>query len=139
MKEKSFLAKALKLVSILIIIIGIGFLIKGIINMFSDREPSMVNFPILFFGIFLIVLGSILSQIGMFYKSHHKSAPYDHQQYDSEKTIKCPSCNGINSSQARYCNQCGAKLINFCQFCDTENDYGAEYCSNCGAKLPKQR
>lgn len=40
------------------------------------------------------------------------SAPYQPQPYEKEadENVKCPSCGKMNSPDAKYCDQCGAKL-----------------------------
>lgn len=51
--------------------------------------------------------------------------------------IRCPNCNSLNKEDAKFCNNCGTKLVrnNFCTNCGTKNDADAKFCNNCGQKL----
>ncbi len=52
-------------------------------------------------------------------------------------TIRCPQCGTANPADAKFCNNCGAKLSGTikCPTCGTENPPGAKFCSNDGTKL----
>ncbi|MEZ7890513.1 MAG: SPFH domain-containing protein [Candidatus Wallbacteria bacterium] len=49
----------------------------------------------------------------------------------------CVKCGAVNIKGARFCNNCGEKLIpaGFCRACSTQNADGSKFCNNCGAKL----
>ncbi len=52
-------------------------------------------------------------------------------------TIRCHKCNHIAETNARFCDQCGAKLIKTksCSTCQEINDPDAKYCDHCGNAL----
>lgn len=49
--------------------------------------------------------------------------------------MQCPKCEYVNPEQAKFCNNCGQKLIGICAHCGTQNPEGANFCSDCGSKL----
>lgn len=78
------------------------------------------------------------------------AAPYkpDPYQADPEDTVKCPACAKMNEPDAKYCDQCGAKLPTptepysadagdtvKCPSCGKMNDTDAAYCDQCGVEL----
>jgi len=51
------------------------------------------------------------------------------------KTTICPVC-GKPSGKGKFCNNCGAPLeMNICQTCGAKNQPGARFCGECGGKL----
>ena len=54
--------------------------------------------------------------------------------------MKCPNCQTENSTQAKFCSECGTKLPLVCPQCGTEVEATARYCSECGTNLiPKPK
>ena len=47
----------------------------------------------------------------------------------------CASCGHENPAGAKFCNGCGAALLEACSSCGTSNAPGARFCSECGAPL----
>ncbi|MCK9536693.1 MAG: zinc ribbon domain-containing protein [Bacilli bacterium] len=137
-----------KILAILIITAGSTVIIYMVFNLFmhmTDSEFGMtLSFlPRLMIGFFIIMIGLIIYRSGKLNSIHPRryQTPFNDEAryYSSEDKLVCPTCRQYNSAKARYCNQCGTKLVNICQYCDHENAYGAEYCSNCGLKTTKQR
>jgi Double zinc ribbon len=76
-----------------------------------------------------------------------KAAPYKKQPGE---TVECPECHKYNSPDAKFCDQCGAKLPagkvaavvkaggKACPGCgkNYHSDSAAKFCENCGKKLP---
>lgn len=52
---------------------------------------------------------------------------------------KCPECNHANPSDARFCQNCGKKLVLICRRCGTENLRDTQYCKSCGVKLAEAK
>lgn len=50
-------------------------------------------------------------------------------------TIECRNCKFENSANAKFCALCGAILKNICPQCGYENQIDARFCSQCGKKL----
>jgi hypothetical protein len=48
---------------------------------------------------------------------------------------QCPSCNHTNPSDARFCQNCGKKLVVICRRCGTENEISTRFCKSCGVNL----
>jgi len=49
--------------------------------------------------------------------------------------MRCPSCNHDNSTDALFCDACGAKLESICATCGTTNQPGARFCKKCGTRI----
>jgi len=49
--------------------------------------------------------------------------------------MQCPKCNFENLPEARFCGQCGTRLIRDCQICGLANPIGYAYCHRCGTAL----
>ncbi|MBR2208351.1 MAG: zinc-ribbon domain-containing protein, partial [Synergistaceae bacterium] len=47
--------------------------------------------------------------------------------------VTCPSCGQPVMSGAKFCSNCGAKLV--CTNCGQPITPGAKFCSNCGNKF----
>jgi len=51
----------------------------------------------------------------------------------------CSKCNFSNEITAKFCSECGNNLTCLiCNDCKTENEYSAKFCQNCGKPLNKQ-
>lgn len=75
--------------------------------------------------------------------------PYQAKPYHAEadETAKCPSCGKMNDPDAKFCDQCGAKMSPTqaykwdadetvtCPVCRKGNDDDARFCDQCGARL----
>jgi class 3 adenylate cyclase/tetratricopeptide (TPR) repeat protein len=46
--------------------------------------------------------------------------------------MKCPRCQNENPQQAKFCLECGARLVSVCAKCQTELPTGAKFCLECG-------
>jgi class 3 adenylate cyclase/tetratricopeptide (TPR) repeat protein len=46
--------------------------------------------------------------------------------------MTCPRCRAENSAQARFCANCGARLVAACTACGTPVSLAARFCSQCG-------
>jgi len=49
--------------------------------------------------------------------------------------MKCPRCNTENPEQAKFCLNCGARLVLVCPQCGTELPPQAMFCFACGAQV----
>src|SRR5690242_7570239 len=49
--------------------------------------------------------------------------------------MQCPRCQQENSSEARFCNSCGAGLELICPSCHHSNPAGSLFCNRCAASL----
>ena len=58
-----------------------------------------------------------------------------HEGTNSTHSITCSSCSEKNQSDAKFCNQCGDKLLQICNHCQKENSSDAIYCNYCGKSL----
>src|SRR5262249_48118718 len=47
----------------------------------------------------------------------------------------CQQCHSENSSNAIFCDQCGARLETACPKCGEPNRHGAKFCRNCGQTI----
>ena len=48
--------------------------------------------------------------------------------------LRC-SCGAFPPADARFCQQCGTKLLPACDACGTVNEPDARFCKQCGAGL----
>jgi predicted ATPase/class 3 adenylate cyclase len=46
--------------------------------------------------------------------------------------MTCPKCRHENALSAKFCSECGARLISTCASCGTPLAPGAKFCSECG-------
>ena len=53
----------------------------------------------------------------------------------SEPEANCPSCGEPVGEGAKFCENCGEKLILDCTQCGEPVRAGAKFCENCGAKM----
>ncbi|RCJ04754.1 adenylate/guanylate cyclase domain-containing protein, partial [Cupriavidus necator] len=49
--------------------------------------------------------------------------------------MRCASCGFENPAGAKFCEECGAKLVRVCPACGQEASASAKFCSECGAPL----
>ena len=49
--------------------------------------------------------------------------------------IECPKCKASIDSSAKFCPECGAKILIECPQCGEQNNVTASFCHNCGSKL----
>ena len=49
--------------------------------------------------------------------------------------MECPVCKTENPEGAKFCLNCGAKLILTCAECGTELPVNAKFCHECGAHI----
>src|SRR3989442_1765536 len=50
------------------------------------------------------------------------------------QAIRCPSCQTINPANAKFCLECGKRLL-VCPNCGTMNPPAAKFCIECGTQL----
>jgi len=46
--------------------------------------------------------------------------------------MQCPRCQQDNPPQAKFCLECGNRLVLTCAQCSTELPAGAKFCLECG-------
>ncbi|MGI9263684.1 MAG: zinc-ribbon domain-containing protein, partial [Gammaproteobacteria bacterium] len=46
--------------------------------------------------------------------------------------MKCPSCNNDNRDTAKFCEECGSRVVVTCGSCGTELTPSAKFCGECG-------
>jgi len=46
--------------------------------------------------------------------------------------MQCPQCQQENPPQAKFCLECGSRLVRTCIQCGTELPAGAKFCLECG-------
>jgi len=49
--------------------------------------------------------------------------------------MRCPSCSRDNSSERRFCGECGAALATICVACGASNGPSEKFCGGCGERL----
>ncbi|WP_454742561.1 adenylate/guanylate cyclase domain-containing protein [Cupriavidus necator] len=49
--------------------------------------------------------------------------------------MRCASCGFENPASAKFCEECGARLVRVCPACGQEANASAKFCSECGAPL----
>jgi class 3 adenylate cyclase len=53
--------------------------------------------------------------------------------------MRCPSCDHDNSSERRFCGECGAALATLCAACGASNGPREKFCGGCGTALTADR
>jgi len=46
--------------------------------------------------------------------------------------MKCPKCQFDNPDEAKFCNECGARIELACPQCSAVNPAGSKFCNQCG-------
>jgi len=59
---------------------------------------------------------------------------FNGEQAQSKRT-QCKNCHFENNHHAKFCNQCGTKLLHTCSNCGVDNPPNASFCHHCGNKL----
>ena len=49
--------------------------------------------------------------------------------------MQCPKCDRENREEAKFCANCGARLVLACPQCGTELPPSARFCDACGAQV----
>ena len=49
--------------------------------------------------------------------------------------MTCPACGTVNVAGAKFCSECGGRLLAACPNCGATNAPGAKFCSDCGTRL----
>jgi predicted ATPase len=49
--------------------------------------------------------------------------------------MRCPQCQGDNRDTAKFCEQCGSRLVRTCPGCGQEASLRANFCPDCGTRL----
>jgi class 3 adenylate cyclase/predicted ATPase len=49
--------------------------------------------------------------------------------------MQCPQCQGENRDTAKFCEECGSKLVRACPGCGQEVGPRAKFCPECGTRL----
>lgn len=62
---------------------------------------------------------------------------------DTDSIVTCENCDAKNSSDAKFCGECGEKMVKkdsttVCMNCDSENPADAKFCEECGEKMAKK-
>jgi class 3 adenylate cyclase/tetratricopeptide (TPR) repeat protein len=51
--------------------------------------------------------------------------------------VRCPQCQHENSAAAKFCEECGIKLVRSCPSCGHEAGLRGKFCAECGQSLVK--
>jgi class 3 adenylate cyclase/predicted ATPase len=54
---------------------------------------------------------------------------------DKGEDMHCPQCQYPNKDTAKFCEECGAKLVEVCPQCGHQASPAAKFCAECGAAL----
>jgi class 3 adenylate cyclase/tetratricopeptide (TPR) repeat protein len=52
--------------------------------------------------------------------------------------VRCPRCQTENRADARFCEECGARMEQPCPSCGSPVGAGKKFCGNCGASLTEK-
>lgn len=63
----------------------------------------------------------------------------DEAMKPSESTVKCAKCGAVNSAKAKFCSECGEKIVaagtTICPKCGASVKKGAKFCTECGEPM----
>ena len=59
------------------------------------------------------------------------------QEISEKESIpnRCPNCGNILKENAKFCPECGTKVVKSCSSCGAPLEDGAKFCSQCGEKV----
>ena len=84
-------------------------------------------------------LGAGLGMGKMFVNEMNGALNNNDQQAAKEAKAKCPKCGAEISANAKFCPECGEKIVvatkKFCPECGKEVSIKAKFCPECGAKI----
>ena len=153
-KEKHLRAKlTLKVVGIILLTAGLGFIIVGITDFVSTfGKPDMpkhfwclfVGFPLFAIGIVITLLGfkkeittyiknesvPVINEIGQEIKPA-VSAISNAVKDGMEEKVIC-ECGTQNEQGSKFCSNCGKSLIVLCPNCGAKINSNNKFCNNCG-------
>src|SRR5215831_11405412 len=52
--------------------------------------------------------------------------------------MQCPHCQHVNNETAKFCEECGTRLVRTCPACEHEVSPTAKFCPECGTPLVGQ-
>ncbi len=140
---------------------------EGIGNMgpsISNGSGGSVMGDVLSLGVGMAAMGAMAPQVGEMLKGFHGFGIADSSAMEKQGP-KCPKCNIILPTNAKYCYECGTKLeiitdkeilcpicgkktikgkyclecgqalISKCPECGSEIPYGGKFCLECGTKI----
>jgi membrane protease subunit (stomatin/prohibitin family) len=81
-----------------------------------------------------IGMGMMLPQMVMQNMYQQQQAKGGAPEGGQPKIIPCPACHSLNFEGAKFCSNCGAKLLeeNNCPHCNHPLQRGAKFCNDCG-------
>jgi len=157
LKTNPKLKKRLKKIGFILVIIGGLFTFIGFIDFFVSfgyGNPNLFFFS--FLGMPLLFAGGIclrygyMGEVARYTNSEIVPVKKDTFNYllrgtreelsNTIKSIKgegevCPNCGEVNDKDAKFCKNCGCKLVLTCVSCKTVNDRESKFCKNCGKEL----
>ena len=57
---------------------------------------------------------------------------------EGRSRVRCPRCQSENRADARFCEECGARMEQSCPSCGNPVGAGKKFCGNCGAALTEK-
>lgn len=83
-------------------------------------------------------MGNIMTQ-GMSGQQGQQPQSGQNQAFNQKTMIKCSSCGADIKEDAKFCPECGKKVLNkgmvLCPKCNAEIPEGSKFCAECGEKL----
>lgn len=151
-----------RLLGPLLLIIGVACMLVAFIDFFTLQgfeEPKFfwlffVAIPILFIGFILSNLG-YGGSIAKYQSREYAPVAKDtfnylakettfgvkeiskalHSESASKRSLVCPNCKQQNPDNAKFCNDCGEKLVRVCSNCEQVNANDTNFCNQCGTPL----
>lgn len=146
----------------LLLIVGGIMMLVAFIDLFTLQgfeEPKyfwlfFVSIPVLFIGFMLSGLG-FGGSIAKYQSREYAPVAKDTFNYLSKETttgvkeisnalqlenvpaqsLVCPDCNQQNPVNAKFCNECGEKLVRICSGCKQVSSNDSNFCNECGSSL----
>ncbi len=144
----------------LFLLVGVGCITIAMYDFFTIQgfaQPKyfwlfFVAMPFLFIGFILTGFG-FGSSVARYQSREYAPVAKDTFNYLAKETtsgvknisraiqssqlskIECHSCHQQNDIDAKFCDECGEKMMKSCHSCRNENDPEARFCDNCGTSL----
>lgn len=141
-REKRYGKTALRLFSLLVIVIGAALIYGGVMALIHHPHWTkyVISVPMFIISIFPIFIGFYMFMITFSMINSWKSVKDGNKSKGIANARLCDKCGRQITKKAEFCEHCGTKQetglgLKSCPHCKTKNSGAAEFCEKCGEKF----